>query len=222
MYNKNYRNIFFLLGCILINLLGACSQDTILEDPYKNWDIRNEHFLDSIINIARLNTSNEWEIHQNYKIQNDLGLGEGSIIYPNTQARKDDSVYMKIIDPPLDVNSPTPLYTDSVYVYYRGWTIDGSVFDESYKGILNTDIASPIVFHLPSLESGVEGWITVLQNMKVGQRVEAIIPAKLGYENQAQPKIPAGSVLIFDIKLEKIVHPKGPDDRKLKSDKASN
>lgn len=216
------KNIFLLLPCLIIFLTGimSCAEDTEVTDPYANWQARNEHYLDSIVSIARTNADGNWEIYRNYKINND-NTSAGGIITNNpyeTPASETDSVYMRIIEP-ADPDGIAPLYTDSVYVYYRGWTVDGNVFDENYQGELNTAISSPTVFSLPGLESGVEGWITTLMHMKEGERVEVTIPADLAYESQSQDNIPAWSVLIFDIKLEKVVHPDGPDSRSIPEDK---
>ena len=49
----------------------------------------------------------------------------------------------------------------------------------------------------------IVGWITALQWMKEGERVELYIPAALGYGTQNQSSIPANSVLIFDLKFGK-------------------
>jgi hypothetical protein len=57
-----------------------------------------------------------------------------------------------------------------------------------------------------------------LQRMKEGQRVELYIPAALGYGTQSQSSIPANSVLIFDLKLEKVIHPDGLESYSLKVD----
>lgn len=52
--------------------------------------------------------------------------------------------------------------------------------------------------------------------MKEGQHVELYIPASLGYGSVASGEIPAYSALVFDVRLEEVIHPKGPDDRSLK------
>ena len=62
----------------------------------------------------------------------------------------------------------------------------------------------------------IVGWMTALQHMKEGQRVELYIPADLAYGESSQSSIPANSVLIFDLKLEKVIHPKGIETYSLK------
>lgn len=78
-----------------------------------------------------------------------------------------------------------------VTVHYTGWTIDGRQFDSSRGG-------TPIAMRLSDL---IDGWIIALQQMHVGDRWQLYIPAELGYGKFAQPGIPGGSTLIFDIEL---------------------
>lgn len=48
----------------------SCAEDTAVEDPYANWQVRNEHYIDSIADVARANVEGNWEIYRNYKVQN--------------------------------------------------------------------------------------------------------------------------------------------------------
>lgn len=89
--------------------------------------------------------------------------------------------------------SPQP--TDEVKVHYTGKLIDGSVFDSSIER------GEPIVFPLNRV---IQGWQQGLQLMKEGAKYELYIPAELGYGNRAQPNIPAGSTLIFEVELIKV------------------
>ena len=71
---------------------------------------------------------------------------------------------------------------------YVGTLWDGNVFDSSYKR------GEPSEF---SLDQVVKGWTYGLAHTHVGDRVELIIPASLGYGNQARGNIPANSTLVF-------------------------
>ena len=105
-------------------------------------------------------------------------------------------------------------------VYYRGKLINGTVFDQNYTGDLDEKIHVPTHFALQANQTDglIVGWITALQWMKEGERVELYIPAALGYGTQNQSSIPANSVLIFDLKLEKVIHPDGIESYSLKVD----
>ena len=78
-----------------------------------------------------------------------------------------------------------------VTAHYTGKTIDGKTFDSSWGG-------APLAIRLCDL---IEGWIIALQQMCVGDKWEIYIPAEMGYGKLAQPGIPGGSTLIFEIEL---------------------
>lgn len=228
------KNLFWLIALLFTLSFGfmSCAEDTAVEDPYANWDDRNVRYLDSIADVARaneipeLNEVGKWVIKRNYKISNgsslNPGLG-GSSVSTNpfeTPPSVNDSVYMKVLEVGKGSNRISPLYTDTVSVYYRGKLINGTVFDQNYSGDLDTEVHVPTHFALQADQTDglIVGWITALQYMKEGDRVELYIPSALGYGTQSQSSIPANSVLIFDLKLEKVIHPDGLESYSLKVD----
>jgi FKBP-type peptidyl-prolyl cis-trans isomerase FkpA len=80
-----------------------------------------------------------------------------------------------------------PNYYSTVKVAYKGYLLDGTVFDEG----TNT-------WELYNL---VPGWQEGIPLFNKGGRGKLLIPSKLGYGAVAKPNIPANSVLIFDISL---------------------
>ena len=88
-----------------------------------------------------------------------------------------------------DGKHPTP--RSIITAHYTGRTIDDQEFDSSRGG-------APLAIRLCDL---IEGWIIALQQMCVGDKWEVYIPAEMGYGKFAQPGIPAGSTLIFEIEL---------------------
>ena len=94
-------------------------------------------------------------------------------------------------------NGGVAVPTDSVQVRYEGALFtDGSVFDASWKyGKDPTGFALSGV--VPGFAQGIVG-------MKVGGRREIVIPAPLGYAEQAQEGIPANSTLVFVVDLVSI------------------
>jgi FKBP-type peptidyl-prolyl cis-trans isomerase FklB len=87
----------------------------------------------------------------------------------------------------------SPKATDQVKVHYTGTTIDGNVFDSSVAR------GQPAVFGVNQV---IPGWVEALQLMKVGDKWQLLIPAKLAYGAQSpSPAIPANSVLIFEVEL---------------------
>lgn len=228
------KNLFWLIALLFTLSFGfmSCAEDTTVEDPYANWDDRNVRYLDSIADVARaneipeLNEVGKWVIKRNYKISNgsslNPGLG-GSSVSTNpfeTPPSVNDSVYMKVLEVGEGSNRISPLYTDTVSVYYRGELINGTVFDQNYSGDLDTEVHVPTHFALQADQTDglIVGWITALQYMKEGDRVELYIPSALGYGTQSQSSIPANSVLKFDLKLEKVIHPDGLESYSLKVD----
>ena len=80
----------------------------------------------------------------------------------------------------------------TVKVNYVGALWNGTVFDSSYQK------GEPIEF---SLDQVVKGWGYGLAHTHVGDRVELVIPASLGYGSQAAGDIPANSTLVFVVDI---------------------
>lgn len=91
---------------------------------------------------------------------------------------------------------------------YVGALWNGTVFDSSFaKG-------GPVEF---SLNQVVKGWTYGLAHTHVGDRVELVIPASLGYGGQARGNIPANSTLVFVVDIVGVATEKLADDAVLSS-----
>ncbi|WP_148572394.1 FKBP-type peptidyl-prolyl cis-trans isomerase [Nocardioides caldifontis] len=91
----------------------------------------------------------------------------------------------------IEGEGPEVKEDDPVTVDYFGAVWDGKeAFDESYSR------GTPASFQL-SKGSLIDGWVQGLQGVPVGSRVMLVIPPKLGYGDQEQEAIPAGSTLVF-------------------------
>ena len=91
-----------------------------------------------------------------------------------------------------DKKASAVLPTDTVTVEYRGKLIDGSEFDSSYsRGV-------PATFPVNGV---IKGWQEALVLMKPGAKWQLFIPPELAYGSAPKPKIPGGSLLIFDVSL---------------------
>ena len=97
---------------------------------------------------------------------------------------------------------------DLVTVEYEGRLTDGTVFD-STKNHNNQPMDAPVVDG-----AFIQGWVEGLQLMKEGGEYTLYIPAKLAYGERGQGGIPANSVLVFDIKVNKVQ--KGEGDKLVK------
>ena len=86
-----------------------------------------------------------------------------------------------------------PTAADEVKVHYHGTLTDGSVFDSSVER------GEPAEFGVGQV---IKGWTEALQLMPVGSKWKLFIPAGLAYGDQSpSPKIPGGSVLVFEVEL---------------------
>jgi FKBP-type peptidyl-prolyl cis-trans isomerase FkpA len=81
-----------------------------------------------------------------------------------------------------------------VSVLYRGWLADGALFDEAQ------DPASPFRFWL-GFGSVIQGWDEGVAGMRVGGVRKLVIPPSLGYGDKPMGRIPANSVLVFEVTL---------------------
>ena len=97
---------------------------------------------------------------------------------------------------------PVPVDSQVVYVIYEGKTIDGNIFDSSYK---NSE-GRPTELRLRQL---VAGFREALLLMPVGSKWEIYIPQELAYGEQeaAAGQIKPFSALIFELELVDAVNP---------------
>jgi FKBP-type peptidyl-prolyl cis-trans isomerase FkpA len=96
------------------------------------------------------------------------------------------------INAPGDKKAPAITAADEVTVDYRGKLLDGTEFDSSYSR------GAPTSFPVNGV---IKGWQEGIPLMKPGAKYTFWIPPELAYGNSPQGKIPAGSLLIFDITL---------------------
>ncbi len=87
-----------------------------------------------------------------------------------------------------------PSIEDQVKVHYHGTLLDESVFDSS------VDRGTPAEFPLRGV---IKGWQEGIPLLKPGGKAKLVIPPDLGYGPRPAGggKIPANSVLVFDVEL---------------------
>jgi FKBP-type peptidyl-prolyl cis-trans isomerase FkpA len=86
-----------------------------------------------------------------------------------------------------------PISTSDVTVVYKGYFLNGNVFDQSD--------AEGVSFNLRQV---ISGWTEGIAYFKEGGSGMLLIPAHLAYGSNGRSGIPGGSVLIFDIDLVSI------------------
>lgn len=84
----------------------------------------------------------------------------------------------------------TPSINSKVKVYYKGYFLDGTVFDQS------TD--NTVEFFLTQV---IQGWGIGLQLFKRGESGTLLIPSQYAYGSAGRGSIPSNTVLAFDITL---------------------
>ena len=91
-------------------------------------------------------------------------------------------------------DGPQPKRSSTIRVRYEGRLLDGKVFNSSADG--NPDgIAT---FPLQKL---IPGWITILQQMHVGDEWRVFIPPDYAYGRHGKETVPPDALLIFRIEL---------------------
>ena len=90
-------------------------------------------------------------------------------------------------------NGIMPVDSSTVQVHYEGRTLEGKVFDSSYKR------GEPTKFRVDQV---IKGWGDALKQMPVGSTWEIYVPQELAYgERQQGSDIKPFSMLIFKIEL---------------------
>ena len=81
---------------------------------------------------------------------------------------------------------------DMVTVTYKGWMINGTVFDQTQPGKTATFPAGRLI----------KGWVEALSLMKEGDEWELTIPSDIAYGSRgAGGAIPPNQALVFDMTL---------------------
>lgn len=109
----------------------------------------------------------------------------------NLQAKKTNNGLYYIIE--QEGSGKRPTSNSTVTVAYKGYLLDGTVFDESS--------ASGVTFPLNAV---IPGWTLGIPLFKEGGFGTLIIPSNLGYGNNGTRGIPGGAVLVFEVKLLKV------------------
>ena len=122
-----------------------------------------------------------------YVTKNDQDI-QAYIAEHNLEAQKSSSGLYYVIDELGDGAQPTA--TSNVTVAYKGYFLNGNVFDQSN--------AEGVTFNLRQV---IPGWTEGITYFKEGGSGMLLVPAHLGYGNNNYRSIPGGSVLIFDINL---------------------
>lgn len=196
---------------ILILPVLVCCASTKEEDEYADWKNRNNSHLSAVAAMTaefeKRNVTKENAVKgEMFRIRSFRLDTASTLSFPASSY-----VYCTVLeDNPNKHVGTTPLYTDSVWIHYRGRLIptaehpNGFIFDQSFKtDSLEEKFNEPGAFPNSGL---VVGMITALQEMHVGDYWRIYIPYKLGYDNIERTNIPLYSNLVFDVKLARFSH----------------
>lgn len=81
------------------------------------------------------------------------------------------------------------LYTNYIDVTYKGYLLDGTVFDEQTE---------PVEFQVRGV---IAAWQEILLQMKDGGKAFLISPPQLGYGGRELDDIPANSILVYELEV---------------------
>ncbi len=153
---------------------------------------------------------------------------EDMIQNPSTQAEKDkNQILQYLTDNKLDYkNTESGIYYDIteagedthpgakhiVKTHYKGYRLDGKVFDSSY------DRGQPIEFPLTGV---IQGWQEAIPLLGKGGKGTFLIPSGLAYGPRgAGADIPPNTVLIFDVELLDFYNPEEKVKKQAEADDA--
>ncbi|WP_366185926.1 FKBP-type peptidyl-prolyl cis-trans isomerase [Flavobacterium ovatum] len=125
-----------------------------------------------------------------YSAENDAAIVKYLADNQLTAAKTASGLYYIISD---EGTGAQPTATSNVTVEYKGYYTDKTVFGQSSSGGATF-----------GLQNVIKGWTEGIPYFKAGGSGILLIPATLGYGSADYNGIPAGSVLIFDIKLIKV------------------
>ena len=121
----------------------------------------------------------------------------------------EEGVYIEILEPGT---GEKPTAGQQVKVDYKGYVLDGTVFDTSIEEEAKAaGVFSPGRTYEPygfSLVTGsvIQGWHIGVGNLAEGAKAKLIIPSRHAYGPQSRgPVIKPNSILVFDVELVEIV-----------------
>lgn len=178
------KKVYVIAIALLSLVFASCGDDEDKID--EEWKTMNEAAFTKIYNDKSYN-------------QLASPSGNGNVAWKEVDVLENNTIDTRI--------SPEgkPYYTDTVSVLYEGWYFNKEgkkiVFDKTYN-------AQPVKF---AVNGVIEGWTTLLQDMKVGEEREVWIPWALAYGAYGNNSIPGYTTLVFNVKVKDIISMRGRD-----------
>lgn len=190
---------------------------------YDNWRPRNEAFIDSLSNIVGTNAARIITGDERYDdiISKLSAIPAGELFAIKDQLTSTNNAAVYIYCKKISADNPDgerPLFTgagSSVSAYYYGTNILGERFDGNFvgysatdQGVLTASGKAPTEFNSPNsfgVLGVINGWTTVLQYMRTGERWMLYIPWISAYGAKGYGSVIGYSALTFDMILEEVL-----------------
>jgi FKBP-type peptidyl-prolyl cis-trans isomerase len=93
-----------------------------------------------------------------------------------------------------------PLEGDVVYIHYKGYFLDGTEFDNSYK-------RQPLEYRIGEKDQVIKGFELAIPKMNKGTKAKLIIPSYLAFGNKGSSSgiVPPNTTVIYEVELIKIL-----------------
>jgi FKBP-type peptidyl-prolyl cis-trans isomerase FklB len=184
---------FLYSSILLLGVFGftSCTESDSTTEEFGDWQNRNETYFSDIYQKAKADTVN-YKIIRSWSLEKDMATSP------------ENNIVVQVLK--VGTGSGCPLYTDSVRVHYEGRLIPsatytgGYVFDKTWSGEYNLATMHPTTMSVSGL---IDGMVTALMKMHIGDRWKVYIPYQLGYgtTTSSSTSIPGYSTLIFDLTL---------------------
>lgn len=165
MFTKNQLFLFLFLMSGGIIMTG-CNKETSYISPYEQYQI------DSVI-IDQYISENQLDA---FDVEYD------SLYY---------GVYCSILEEGTEEPDVNPSIYADITVKYKGYLVDGTVFDETAEG-------DSVTFYLGGM---ISGWRIGFTALSKGDKATLLIPSYYGYGTSQIGTVPSNSVLLFDVEL---------------------
>ncbi|WP_040302451.1 FKBP-type peptidyl-prolyl cis-trans isomerase [Algoriphagus machipongonensis] len=179
------RYLPIILLCLFFGLMSCEPNNPFNTGPA--YDVDGNLAIDSVKIVSYLDTA---QIDSLYRIHDPSGVviivqeeGEGS----------------------------RPIGSTVVYTDYIGTLMeDGSLFDTSIRSvaqdsdIYDEDRDYSVLSFVLGAGQVITGWDIAFRRLRPGSKARLVIPSPYGYRDQERFKIPANSVLIFDVDFKGI------------------
>lgn len=188
---KQYKILYMLIAMMSLFLLPSCSEDDDTVEEFANWQATNEAYWNNLYTTTSqliAGGDDSWKIIRKWSLEDSLNVDNSNFIIAHVDTKGDGTT--------------SPLYTDSVTVFYEGRLLpsasytSGWVFDGHMP-----PTSRPVTFYAGGL---VDGFTTALLNMHKGDAWTVYMPYQMGYGVSGNSNIPGYSMLTFKIQLEDI------------------